>query len=226
VSDHYARAREKLLEVVRRKGVQDMAVLRAVAEVPRHRFVPDGVLHRAYEDCALPIGFGQTISQPSLQALCAELAELGGSCRVLEVGTGSGYQTALLARLADHVYSVERIPQLASRARAALEATGHRNVAITVGDGSLGWSRHAPYDAIIVAAASPDIPPSLVEQLAAGGRLIVPVGNRDLQHLRVLRKEPEGLSVTQEIACTFVPLVGRQGWEEAAVPGRGREGEG
>ncbi|HSM36663.1 MAG TPA: protein-L-isoaspartate(D-aspartate) O-methyltransferase [Longimicrobiales bacterium] len=224
MSDRFTRAREGLLDVVRRKGVKDLAVLRAVAEVPRHRFVPEGVTHRAYEDCALPIGFGQTISQPSLQALCAELAEVGEGDRVLEVGTGSGYQTALLARLADHVYSVERIPQLASRARAALEATGARNVLVTVGDGSLGWSRYAPYDAIIVSAASPEVPAALVEQLSMGGRLVVPVGDRDLQHLRVVRREPDGMSVTQEIACTFVPLLGRQGWNEGTRSGLGNGG--
>jgi protein-L-isoaspartate(D-aspartate) O-methyltransferase len=221
LKDHYQRAREGLLDVVRRKGVKDLAVLRAVAEVPRHLFVPEGIVHRAYEDAALPIGFGQTISQPSLQALCAELAEVSGADRALEVGTGSGYQTALLARLADQVYSVERIPQLAARARAALEATGERNVLVTVGDGSLGWARYAPYDAIIVSAASPEVPPALVEQLAMGGRLVIPVGDRDLQHLRVLRNEADGMSVTQEIACTFVPLLGRQGWSEESAAGKG-----
>ncbi|MEN8374440.1 MAG: protein-L-isoaspartate(D-aspartate) O-methyltransferase [Gemmatimonadota bacterium] len=212
MSDAYARAREGLLETVRRKGVRDLDVLRAVAEVPRHLFVPEGVRHRAYDDSALPIGFGQTISQPSLQALCAELAELTGKERVLEVGTGSGYQTALLARLAQHVYSIERIPQLATRARLALEESGHRNVLVTVGDGSLGWARYAPYDAIIVAAGSPDVPPALIDQLAMGGRLIIPVGDREMQHLRVVRRHEDGLTVTDELACTFVPLLGRQAW--------------
>ncbi|HUG02225.1 MAG TPA: protein-L-isoaspartate(D-aspartate) O-methyltransferase [Longimicrobiales bacterium] len=224
MSDRFARARAGLLDVVRRKGIQDLGVLRAVAEVPRHAFVPEGVRHRAYEDSALPIGFGQTISQPSLQALCAELADLDESDRVLEVGTGSGYQTALLARLAGQVYSVERIPQLATRARAALESTGHRNVLVTVGDGSLGWARYAPYDAIIVSAGSPDVPAALIDQLAMGGRLIIPVGDRKLQFLRVLRREPDGMSVTDEIACTFVPLLGRQGWDEGiATTGDGGE---
>lgn len=212
MNDGYERAREELLGTVRRKGVDDLAVLRAVADVPRHLFVPAGIRHRAYEDSALPIGFGQTISQPSLQALCVQLAQVDEGDRVLEVGTGSGYQTALLALVAEHVYSVERIPQLAARARAALDAIGVRNALVTVGDGSLGWSRYAPYDAIIVSAGSPEVPAALVEQLAMEGRLVIPVGDRDLQYLRVLRREPDGMSVTQEIACTFVPLLGRQGW--------------
>lgn len=225
MSEHYARARQGLLDVVRRKGIQDLAVLRAVAEVPRHAFVPEGVRHRAYDDSALPIGFGQTISQPSLQALCAELARLDGDDKVLEVGTGSGYQTALLASIAGQVYSVERIPQLAARARAALGTTGHKNVLVTVGDGSLGWPRYAPYDAIIVSAGSPEVPPALIEQLAMGGRLIIPVGDRRLQYLRVLRRTEDGMSVTEEIACTFVPLLGRQGWDgESATEGNGGGG--
>lgn len=213
--DPYARKRRRLVETVRGQGVSDPRVLEAVADVPRHRFVPDAVLRRAYEDTALPIGFGQTISQPSIQALYLQVLEIGAGDRVLEVGTGSGYQTALLAALSANVYSVERIPQLAVRARQALDELGHRNVALLTGDGTVGWSRYAPYDAILVAAAAPDVPQALVEQLAPGGRLLIPLGDRDTQKLTLVRRtEGGGTEREHVVGCVFVPLIGRFGWPE------------
>lgn len=215
MADPFARRRRRLVETVRGQGVSDPRVLRAVADVPRHRFIPDGVLRRAYEDAALPIGFGQTISQPSIQALYLQVLEIGPGDRVLEVGTGSGYQTALLAALSANVYSVERIPQLAVRARQALDELGHRNVALLTGDGTVGWSRYAPYDAILVAAAAPDVPQALVDQLAPGGRLLIPLGDQHTQTLTLVRRTAEGGTEREPvIACVFVPLIGRFGWPE------------
>lgn len=213
--DPFARRRRRLVETVRRQGVSDPRVLQAVADVPRHRFVPDAVLRRAYEDAALPIGFGQTISQPSIQALYLQVLEIGAGDRVLEVGTGSGYQTALLAALSANVYSVERIPQLAVRARQALDELGHRNVALLTGDGTVGWSRYAPYDAILVAAAAPDVPQALMDQLAPGGRLLIPLGDQHAQTLTLVRRTAEGFTEREPvIGCVFVPLIGRFGWPE------------
>ena len=222
VSDpRWARQRERLVERVRERGVQDLQVLHAVSEVPRHLFVPEGVRHRAYEDAALPIGWGQTISQPSIQALYMDRLGIAPGQRVLEIGTGSGYQTALLARVADHVYSVERIRELSVRARGVLEGLGLRNVALLVGDGTVGWSRFAPYDAILVAAGAPRVPEALVEQLAPGGRMLVPVGTREEQRLVRVTRTGDGWEEETMTACVFVPLLGRFGWAEA-----GRTGEG
>ena len=213
--DLYARKRRRLVDTVHARDVKDPRVLQAVMDVPRHRFVPDAVLRRAYDDIALPIGYGQTISQPSLQALYLEVLEISRGDRVLEIGTGSGYQTALLAELADNVYSVERIPELAVRARQVLDDLGYRNVAILTGDGTVGWSRYAPYDAILVAAAAPDVPQALVEQLAPGGRLLVPVGDRETQTLTLVRRTAAGGMEREPVTgCVFVPLIGRFGWPE------------
>lgn len=210
----YARQREQLVEKIRARGVRDLEVLHSVSEIPRHLFVPEGVRHRAYEDAALPIGYAQTISQPSIQALYVELLGLRPSERVLEIGTGSGYQTALLARLAEHVYSVERIRELSSRARSTLESLGFRNIALLVGDGSVGWSRYAPFDAIVVTAGAPKLPEALLDQLAPGGRLVAPVGGRDAQRLVRVRRGPEVLEEETVTSCVFVPLLGRFGWPE------------
>ncbi|HKJ92644.1 MAG TPA: protein-L-isoaspartate(D-aspartate) O-methyltransferase [Longimicrobiales bacterium] len=214
MSDRYERRRLHLVDVVRDQGIEDRAVLRAVARVPRHEFVPEAVRRRAYEDAALPIGYGQTISQPSLQALYLATLKLDSDESVLEIGTGSGYQTALLAELADRVYSVERIRELALRARATLDALRYGNVAILTGDGTVGWSRYAPYDAILVAAAAPSVPDALVSQLAEGGRLLIPIGARDVQQLTLIRKTTAGIEEHQITTCVFVPLVGRYGWDQ------------
>jgi protein-L-isoaspartate(D-aspartate) O-methyltransferase len=210
--DSYGGYRTRLVETLQQKGIRDLAVLRAIGTVPRHLFVPESVRHRAYEDVALPIGGGQTISQPWVQARYLELANLTGRERVLEVGAGSGYQTALLAQLADAVFAVERIPALAQSARAALEAAGVRNVTVLVGDGTLGWRPFAPYDAILVAAASPEIPAPLVEQLSPGGRLVIPLGNRENQVLTVARRVGDQLQISTVADVRFVPLLGQFGF--------------
>jgi protein-L-isoaspartate(D-aspartate) O-methyltransferase len=210
--DSYGGYRTRLVETLQQKGIRDLAVLRAIGTVPRHLFVPESVRHRAYEDVALPIGGGQTISQPWVQARYLELAQLSGRERVLEVGAGSGYQTALLAQLADAVFAVERIPALAQSARAALEQAGIRNVTVLVGDGTLGWRPFAPYDAILVAAASPEIPAPLVEQLSPGGRLVIPLGNRDNQVLTVARRVGDQLQISTVADVRFVPLLGQFGF--------------
>lgn len=211
--DSYGGFRTRLMETLQAKGIRDLAVLHAVRRVPRHLFVPESVRHRAYDDVALPIGSGQTISQPWVQARYLELVGLRGHERVLEIGTGSGYQTGLLALLADTVFSVERVPALAQRARAALEAAGIRNVTVLVGDGTLGWRPFAPYDAILVSAASPGIPEPLVEQLAPGGRMVIPLGTRDGQVLTVLQRDAEGIRRTTVSDARFVPLVGQLGFQ-------------
>jgi protein-L-isoaspartate(D-aspartate) O-methyltransferase len=200
------------VETLRSKGIRDLAVLRAVEMTPRHAFIPTGLRHRAYEDTALPIGNGQTISQPWLHALYLELLHLTGTERVLEIGTGSGYQTVLLAHLAAQVFSIERIPALFHQAREAIEQAGVRNVSLLMGDGTVGWREYAPYDAILVGAAAPTLPQPLVDQLADGGRLLVPVGSREEQ--RLILAERKGTSiVTRGVApVRFVPLVGSHGW--------------
>jgi protein-L-isoaspartate(D-aspartate) O-methyltransferase len=210
--DGYGGYRSRLVETLQQKGIRDLAVLRAVGTVPRHLFVPESVRHRAYDDVALPIGGGQTISQPWVQARYLELAALSGRERVLEVGAGSGYQTALLALLADSVFAVERISSLAQSARAALEAAGLRNVTVLVGDGTLGWRPFAPYDAILVAAASPEIPAPLMEQLAPGGRLIIPLGDRHNQVLTLAQRVDDEVRTSTVADVRFVPLLGEFGF--------------
>jgi protein-L-isoaspartate(D-aspartate) O-methyltransferase len=210
--DGYGGYRAQLVETLQRKGIRDLAVLRAVRLVPRHLFVPESVRHRAYDDAALPIGSSQTISQPWVQARYLELLSLTGRERVLEIGTGSGYQTALLAMLCDAVFSVERITGLAQRAREALAAAGIRNVTVLVGDGTLGWRPLGPYDAILVAAASPEIPAPLVEQLAPGGRMVIPLGDRANQTLTLVRREGDQLRTTTVADVRFVPLLGEFGF--------------
>jgi protein-L-isoaspartate(D-aspartate) O-methyltransferase len=210
--DGYGGYRSRLVETLQQKGIRDLAVLRAVGTVPRHLFVPESVRHRAYDDVALPIGGGQTISQPWVQARYLELAALTGRERVLEVGAGSGYQTALLTLLADAVFAVERIASLAQSARAALEAAGIRNVTVLVGDGTLGWRPFAPYDAILVAAASPEIPAPLMEQLAPGGRLIIPLGDRHNQVLTLAQRVGDEVRTSTVADVRFVPLLGEFGF--------------
>jgi protein-L-isoaspartate(D-aspartate) O-methyltransferase len=208
----YGGYRTQLVNELQSKGIRDLAVLRAISQVPRHLFIPESIRHRAYEDTALPIGSGQTISQPWVQARSLELARLTGRERVLEIGTGSGYQTALLAQLADQVFSVERLPALAQSARLALAAAGVRHVTVLVGDGSLGWRPYAPYDAIIVGAASPDVPRPLVDQLTPHGRLILPIGDRDSQTLTLVTREGDQVRVEPVSDVRFVPLLGQFGF--------------
>ena len=194
------------------RGVQDERVLDAMRHVPRHLFVPQERQADAYDDCPIPIGNGQTISQPYMVALMTELAEVGEGDRVLEVGTGSGYQTAILAELAAEVVTIERHAELADRARARLDALGYANVTIVVGDGTLGCAGHAPYNAIVVTAGGPHVPEALKGQLAVDGRLVCPAGSRDVQRLTVVRRAADGFIETESISCIFVPLVGEEGW--------------
>ena len=194
------------------RGITDKRVLAAFGKVPRHKFVPEDFQDAAYSDHPLPIGNGQTISQPYMVALMTEKLALKDGERVLEIGTGSGYQLAILAELAKEVYSIERFENLAEAARAKMEALGYRNVVIRSGDGTLGWEEYAPYDGIVVTAAAPDIPQSLVRQLKQGGKLVIPVGGAFGQILMVVTKE-EGSIKTEEICgCVFVPLIGKEGW--------------
>jgi protein-L-isoaspartate(D-aspartate) O-methyltransferase len=211
--DGFGGYRARLVEGLRAKGIRDLAVLRAFAETPRHLFVPQAVRHRAYEDAALPIGNGQTISQPFTQARYLETLALTGKERVLEIGTGSGYQTALLAALADQVFTIERVRGLATAAQAALKAAAAGNVSLLVGDGTLGWSAYAPYHAILVAAGGPEVPQPLVDQLAPGGRMIIPLGAKGAQTLTLVRRTVSGVEVTPLGDARFVPLVGEHGFD-------------
>ena len=207
-------ARRRLVELLRAKGIRDMAVLRAFDLTPRHQFVPTGVRHRAYEDAPLQIGSGQTISQPSIHARYLEILALQGRERVLEVGTGSGYQTVLLSHLVAQIFTIERIPALFSAAREAINKAGAANVSMLLGDGTVGWRDYAPYDAILVSAGGPSIPPALVEQLAEGGRMLIPVGGKDEQTLKLVSRQGGDIKVTDIAPVRFVPLFGTQGWEQ------------
>ena len=208
----YRGARRRLVEVLQDKGIKDLAVLRAIDTVPRHLFVPESVRHRAYEDAALPIGAGQTISQPWVHARAIELLQLTGRERVLEIGTGSAYQTALLAQLSEQVFSVERFAQLLDKARQLLQQANVRNVSVSLGDGTLGWREYSPYDAIVVSAAAPHVPPSLESQLAEGGRLLIPIGDREEQMLVLYTKRSGTLDRRDITPVRFVPLIGAEGW--------------
>ncbi|HMK92613.1 MAG TPA: protein-L-isoaspartate(D-aspartate) O-methyltransferase [Thermoleophilia bacterium] len=201
------------------RGIRDGDVLSAMRTVPRHLFMPDELWDQAYHDGALPIGHGQTISQPFMVALMTQLLAPTVRSTVLEVGTGSGYQAAVLAELAGHVYTVERVEALAEQAGEILARLGYHNVTIVVGDGSLGLPDHAPYDRIMVTAAAPQAPPPLLDQLAAGGRLVVPVGpaGRD-QVLHVIERTADGLREVESVPCRFVPLLGESGFQVEGGP--------
>ena len=200
------------------RGIRDTAVLAAFAELPRHRFVPEAMQALAYADQALPIGGGQTISQPFVVAEMLELARVCPGARVLEVGTGSGYQAALLAEMGAQVHTIERLPALARRSRALLQALGYTEVALRLGDGSLGWPEAAPFDAILVAAGCPEPPPPpLLEQLAEGGRLVIPLEAGGYQELTVIIREGDAYRRERCEACAFVPLIGAHGWPESGA---------
>jgi protein-L-isoaspartate(D-aspartate) O-methyltransferase len=206
--------RERMVErQLRGRDIVDERVLAAMERVPRELFVPEDLRRQAFDDAALPIGAGQTISQPYMVARICEELGLDGDERVLDVGTGSGYQAAVLAELADEVRSIERVPELAEQARRNLAAAGYDRVVVHEGDGSRGLPEHAPYDAIAVAAAAPGFPQALYEQLTPGGRLVVPVGKRHGQRLQVIVRSPEGPAVLRSVPCRFVPLVGEEGFE-------------
>lgn len=199
---------------LRGRDIVDERVLRAMEKVPRELFVGEDERRRAYADAALPIGGGQTISQPYMVARICEALRLRGDERVLDVGTGSGYQAAVLAELATEVFTIERLPELADSARARLAAAGYERVHVHMGDGTLGLPEHAPYDAVAVAAAAPGLPETLYEQLKPRGRLVVPVGGHRGQRLEVAVRSPEGPAVVHSVTCRFVPLVGAEGFDE------------
>jgi protein-L-isoaspartate(D-aspartate) O-methyltransferase len=217
--EHYDTLRRRMVaEQLWHRGIRDQRVLEAMRVVPRHLFVPGAWRAQAYEDMPLPIGHQQTISQPYIVALMLEALQLTGRERVLEVGAGSGYQAALLGWLARHVYTVEIVPELVQSACQLLSQLGYENVEVVAANGSLGWKAGAPYDAIIVAAASPVVPHSLVEQLQEGGRLVLPVGEFFSQVLLRVRKR-RGEMVTENLGdCAFVPLVGEEGWKSGTFP--------
>ena len=213
--DEQARRRHQMVEhQLRRRDIVDERVLRAMEAVPRELFVDESDRSRAYDDAALPISDGQTISQPYMVARICEALRLTGNERVLDVGTGSGYQAAVLAELAREVHTIERIPELAAQARERLDAAGYDRVEGHVGDGTLGLPDHAPFDAIAVAAAAPGFPQTLYEQLKPRGRLVVPVGSARGQRLEVAVRSPEGPAMIHSVPCRFVPLVGAEGFRE------------
>lgn len=205
--------RRRLIETLRTSGIDDPRVLRAFDDVGRHLFVPTGVRHRAYEDAPLPIGMGQTISQPSIHARYLQLLALKGEERVLEVGTGTGFQTALLSHLAQQVFSIERVSGLLDRARELLQSLHLRNVSLLLGDGTLGWREYAPYDAILVSAAAPEAPQPLLDQLAEGGRMLIPIGSREDQQLVLYTRRGDEYDRQEVAPVRFVPLLGAHGWE-------------
>jgi protein-L-isoaspartate(D-aspartate) O-methyltransferase len=211
-----AALRERMVDrQIESRGVRDEAVLSAMRKVPRERFVPEHLAELAYDDRPLPIGQGQTISQPYVVAAMTEALRLRPNDRVLEIGTGSGYAAAVLSVIAAEVYTIERLQELAESARRRLAELGYSNVHVRYGDGSLGWSAHAPYDAIIATASGPDVPTALLEQLAIGGRLVMPIGKLDHQRLvRVERTGPERYIREILEPVVFVPLIGAQGWPE------------
>jgi protein-L-isoaspartate(D-aspartate) O-methyltransferase len=204
--------RRRLVERLAEEGVRDPRVLAALERVPRHRLLPEALRDQAYRDTALPIGEGQTISAPGIVAAMSQALELEGTEVVLEIGTGSGYQAAVLSSLAARVVSVERLPGLAARARSALDALGVANVVVHLGDGSKGRPQEAPFAAVLVTAGAPDIPPPLIEQLAPGGRLVAPVGDRETQELIRVSRTEEGIRRESLGRCRFVDLVGEHGW--------------
>ena len=207
--DNFQALRERMIETqIRPRNIQNPAVLDAMRTVPRHQFVPDDVRPFAYEDRPLPIGRGQTISQPYVVAYMTEALQLSPGLKVLEIGTGSGYQAAVLAHIGARVFSIEIIPDLASEARRALTSAGYQNVDVRTGNGYLGWPEHAPFDRIIVTAAPPEIPQALVEQLAVGGIMVVPVGTSQ-QEIVVVNKTPSGATEQRTIEVRFVPMVSK-----------------
>jgi protein-L-isoaspartate(D-aspartate) O-methyltransferase len=210
--DGFADARRAMvIEQLVHRGIQDPRVLGAMGSVPRHRFVEESLALMAYDDRPLPIGFGQTISQPYMVARATELAEVRATDRALEVGAGSGYQAAVLARLCAEVFAIEIVPELAATARRALASSGATNVVLESFDGGGGWPAHAPYDVIIVSAGAPRVPPLLAEELADGGRLVIPLGDSEEQTLALVRRSGDEFTTTFDTRCRYVDLLGRFG---------------
>jgi protein-L-isoaspartate(D-aspartate) O-methyltransferase len=208
-------SREQMVEIqIFGRGVIDTKVCDAMRKVPRHKFVSDNLKYQAYNDSPLPIGDGQTISQPYMVAIMTELLRLTPECKTLEIGTGCGYQTAVLAELCDKVYSIERIPTLCLKAESILRDLGYKNVYMSIGDGTLGLKKEAPFDRIIVTAGAEKIPDALVEQLHEGGILVIPVGNRLYQTLQIITKKNNEIRISETCQCTFVRLIGEDGYKE------------
>jgi protein-L-isoaspartate(D-aspartate) O-methyltransferase len=212
--DLYASKHKMLRSQISGRGITDQRVCGAMCKVPRERFISPELHNEAYADCALGIECGQTISQPYMVALMTEVLELTGNDKVLEIGTGSGYQTAILAELSDEVVSIERHDVLSRQAAKILQELGYNNVRLFVGDGSLGWSESAPYDRIIVTAMASKCPPALFEQLREGGILVIPIGSYEHQVLQAIKKVSGTKQTTMHTGCRFVPLIGKQGWPE------------
>ena len=209
----YSKQRELMVQnQIIQRGIKDRLVIAAVSRVPRHLFVEEALANWAYEDRPLPIGEKQTISQPYMVALMTEKLNLSGGDKVLEIGTGSGYQTAVLAEIAGEVYSIERVPAIAGRAQETLKELGYKNIHLKTGDGTLGWPEAAPFKAILVTAGSPNIPPPLLEQLDEGGYLVIPVGGESSQELHTIRKKKSEYIRTVSTPCVFVKLMGACGW--------------
>ncbi len=214
--------RKAMVELLRKRGIKDENVLRAMEKVPRHLFVPEAFIHYAYDDSALPIGCSQTISQPYTVACMTEALEVKPGDKILEVGTGSGYQAAILAEMGAQVFTIERYEELLKTALEKLSKLGY-NVIGTVGDGSIGWSDFAPYDGIIVTAAAPKLPNSLVKQLKVGGRLVIPIGDLEVQELYIVKKIDENkLNIKKKFGFKFVPLIGKEGWSEKTFRNNGK----
>ncbi len=213
--DHYTAERHRMVDrQIAARGVRDPRVLAAMKKVPRHRFIPSQFWDQAYGDYPLPIGEDQTISQPYIVALMSEILELKDTDRVLEVGTGSGYQAAILAELAAQVFTIDRVGSLLAQAERMLDSLGYINIKTRVGDGTLGWPEEMPFEAIIVTAGAPQVPRPLTEQLSLGGRLVIPVGDQWSQTLTCVRKTTEGLKFEYHGGCRFVRLIGEYGWQE------------
>ena len=211
----YAGQRRKMVEEqILGRGIKDLSVMEVLSRVPRHLFVNSSLQHRAYGDCPLPIGENQTISQPYIVALMTQVLDLKGGERVLEIGTGSGYQTAILAELASHVFTNERVKPLVKKTKELLEGLKYKNIVFKTFDGTYGWRDQSPFDAILISAATPSIPKSLIEQLADKGRLVAPVGERESQDLIVLNKNGNKVMERKIGSCKFVPLIGKFAWSE------------
>ena len=212
--DEYTRMRERMVaEQIATRGIRDVHILTAMGSVLRHRFIPSDDLAWAYADGPLPIGYGQTISQPYIVALMTELLELEPVDRVLEVGGGCGYQAAVLGELVAEVHSIEVIPELAWQAEKTLAGLGYTNIHVHTGDGSLGWPEAAPYNRILVAAAAPEVPQPLIDQLAEDGQMVIPVGSRSVQHLEIWKRTGEEVNCIINLEVCFVPLRGQFGWK-------------
>ncbi len=208
----FTNAKETMIKYhLKARGIKDKKVLKAMKEVPREIFIPGNLASRAYNDNPLPIGEGQTISQPYMVAMMTEKLLLTGKEKVLEIGTGSGYQTAIMAHLAGHVYTIERIPELTEKAEINLQKLDITNVSLFTGDGTCGWKEHAPYDRIIVTAGAPSIPDPLIKQLANNGLLVIPVGNSYMQVLKIVKKIKNKIKIENSTGCVFVKLIGKYG---------------